>query len=290
MKSRTFLKRAQRRMSSGQFNRAKSDFDKAIELDGGLAKAHLGRAELCCIIDDKEGAAGSYERYLALLREDAEPSVVAEAYLTYGEMLFDLSKEQEALEQFRHSIELIRSGRAYFQVGRTYLYLGTLDEALANFEKGIEVDPGYPGSYFGKSGVYEMREQRTELRASYEELLQLDPGNVLAHYFVADLCRRLGDNEAALAHYDAAAGDSEPRRAFPIALIDPLQAKAILYTKMRRHQLAIETYERLWRPVTGGGTPAWMENAMTADGRDEYVRALDNYGLAILAHTRDDDD
>ena len=33
-----------------------------------------------------------------------------------------------------------------------------------------------------------------------------------------------------------------------------------------------------------------MENAMTADGRDEYVRALDNYGLAILAHTRDDDD
>ena len=156
-------------------------------------------------------------------------------------------------------------------MGRTYLYLGTLDEALANFEKGIEVDPGYPGSYFGKSGVYEMREQRTELRASYEELLQLDPGNVLAHYFVADTCRRLGDNEAALAHYDAAAGDSEPRRAFPIALIDPLQAKAILYTKMRRHQLAIETYERLLRPVSGG-TPAWMENAMTADGRDEYVR------------------
>ena len=222
------------------------------------------------------------------MREDVEPSVVAEAYLTYGELLFDLSREQEALEQFRHSIELRPSARAYFQVGRAYIYLGALDEALANFEKGIEVDPGYPGSYFGKSGVYEMREQRIELRASYEELLQLDLGNVLAHYFTADTCRRLGDNEAALAHYDAAAGDSEPRRAFPIALIDPLQAKAILYTTMRRHQLAIDTYERLWRPVTGG-TPAWMENAMTADGRDEYVRALDNYGLAILAHTRDDD-
>ena len=236
----------------------------------------------------RKGPSGA-TRYLALVREDVEPSVVAEACLTYGELLFDLSREQEALEQFTRSIELRPSGRAYFQVGRAYLYLGTLDEALANFEKGIEVDPGYPGSYFGKSGVYEMREQRTELRASYEELLQLDPGNVLAHYFVADLCRRLGDNKAALAHYDAAAGDSEPRRAFPIALIDPLQAKAILYTKMRRHQLAIDTYERLWRPVTGG-TPAWMANAMTADGRDEYVRALDNYGLAILAHTRDDDD
>ena len=288
MKSRTFLKRAQRRMSSGQYKRSLSDFDQAIALDAGSARAHFGRAELCCIIDDKEEAAGSYERYLALLREDAEPSVVAEAYLTYGEMLLDLSREQEALEQFRHSIELIPSGRACFLAGRTYLYLGTLDEALANFEKGIEVDPGYPGSYFGKSGVYEMREQRIELRGSYEELLQRDPGNVLAHYFAADTCRRLGDNEAALAHYDAAAGDSEPRRAFPIALIDPLQAKAILYTKMRRHQLAIDTYERLWRPVTGG-TPAWMANAMTADGRDEYVRALDNYGLAILAHTRDDD-
>ena len=289
MKSRTFLKRAQRRMSAGQYKRSLSDFDSAIELDGGLAKAHLGRAELCCIIDDKEGAAGSYERYLSLLREDAEPSVVAEAYLTYGEMLFDMSREQEALEQFRHSIELIPSGRAYFLAGRTYLYLGTLDKALANFEKGIEVDPGYPGSYFGKSGVYEMREQRIELRGSYEELLHRDPGNVIAHYFVADLCRRLGDNEAALAHYDAAAGDSEPRRAFPIALIDPLQAKIFLFTKMRRYKAAIETYERLLRPVTGG-TPAWMANAMTADGRDEYVRALDNYGLAILAHTRDDDD
>ena len=289
MKSRTFLKRAQRRMSSGQYKRSLSDFDQAIALDAGSARAHFGRAELCCIIDDKEEAAGSYERYLALLREDAEPSVVAEAYLTYGELLLDLSREQEALEQFRHSIELIPSGRACFLAGRTYLYLGTLDEALANFEKGIEVYPGYPGSYFGKSGVYEIREQRTELRASYEELLQLDPGNVLAHYFVADLCWRLGDNEAALAHYDAAADDSEPRRAFPIALIDPLQAKAILYTKMRKHQLAIDTYERLWRPVTGG-TPAWMENAMTADGRDEYTRALEDYGLAILAHTRDDDD
>ena len=289
MSARTFLKRAQRRMSSRQYKRSLSDFNSAIELDGGLAKAHLGRAELCCIINDKEGAVRSYERYLSLLREDAEPSVVAEAYLTYGELLFDLSREQEALEQFTCSIELKSSGRAYFLVGRTYLHLGTLDEALANFEKGIEVDPGYLGSYFGKSGVYEMREQRTELRASYEELLQLDPGNVLAHYFVADTCRRLGDNEAALAHYDAAAGDSEPRRAFPIALIDPLQAKVYLYTKMRRYKAVLETYERLLRPVTGG-TPAWMENAMTADGRDEYVRALDNYGLAILAHTRDDDD
>ena len=289
MSARTFLKRAQRRMSSGQYKRSLGDFDKAIALDAGSARAHLGRAELCCIIDDKEGAVRSYERYLALVREDVEPSVVAEACLTYGELLLDLSREQEALEQLRRSIELRPSARAYFQVGRAYIYLGALDKALANFEKAIEVDPGYPGSYFGMSGVYEMREQRTELRASYEELLQLDLGNVLAHYFTADTCRRLGDNEAALAHYDAAAGDSEPRRAFPIALIDPLQAKAILYTKMRRHQLAIDTYERLWRPVTGG-TPAWMENAMTADGRDEYVRALDNYGLAILAHTRDDDD
>ena len=289
MSARTFLKRAQRRMSSGQYKRSLGDFDKAIELDAGSARAHLGRAELCCIIDDKEGAVRSYERYLALVREDVEPSVVAEACLTYGELLFDLSREQEALEQFTRSVELRPSARAYFQVGRAYIYLGALDKALANFEKAIEVDPGYPGSYFGMSGVYEMREQRTELRASYEELLQLDLGNVLAHYFTADTCRRLGDNEAALAHYDAAAGDSEPRRAFPIALIDPLQAKAILYTKMRRHQLAIDTYERLWRPVTGG-TPAWMANAMTADGRDEYVRALDNYGLAILAHTRDDDD
>ena len=141
MKSRTFLKRAQRRMSVGQYKRSLGDFDQAIALDAGSASAHLGRSELCCIIDDKEGAAGSYERYLSLLREDAEPSVVAEAYLTYGELLFDLSREQEALEQFTCSIELKPSGRAYFLVGRTYLYLGTLDEALANFEKGIEVDP-----------------------------------------------------------------------------------------------------------------------------------------------------
>ena len=57
---------------------------------------------------------------------------------------------------------------------------------------------------------------------------------------------------------------------------------------MRKYQLAIDTYERLYRPVTGA-TPAWMENAITADGRDVYVRALDDYGLAILAHMRDDD-
>ena len=87
-------------MSSGQYKRSLGDFDSALELDGGLAKAHLGRAELCCIINDKEEAVRSYERYLALVREDAEPSVVAEAYLTYGELLFDLSREQEALEQF----------------------------------------------------------------------------------------------------------------------------------------------------------------------------------------------
>ena len=289
MSARTFLKRAQRRMSSGQYKRSLGDFDSAIELDGRLAKAHLGRAELCCIINDKEGAVRSYERYLALVREDVEPSVVAEACLTYGELLFDLTREQEALEQFTRSIELKPSARAYFQVGRTYLYLGELDKALANFEKGIEVDPGYPGSYFGKSGVYEMREQRTELRTSYEELLQLDPGNVLAHYFAADTCRRLGDNEAALAHYDAAAGDSEARRAIPIPLIDPLQAKINLLTKMRRYDEAIATYARLFSADTRD-TPAWMENAMSADGRDEYTRALDDYGLAILAHTRDDDD
>ena len=66
----------------------------------GPREAHFGRADLCCIIDDKEEAVRSYERYLALVREDVEPSVVAEAYLTYGELLFDLSREQEALEQF----------------------------------------------------------------------------------------------------------------------------------------------------------------------------------------------
>ena len=93
----------------------------------GPREAHLGRAELCCIIDDKEGAVRSYERYLALVREDAEPSVVAEACLTYGELLFDLSREQEALEQLTtfHRTQAVRLVPT-FMVGRAYIYLGDI--------------------------------------------------------------------------------------------------------------------------------------------------------------------
>ncbi len=88
-----------------------------------------------------------------------------------------------------------------FNRGQVYAGLGRLDDALADYDTVIELDPNYPEYYFDRAGLYRRLERFEQALADYDRAAQLSPPFPEVYYNRADLLLELGDVDGALAGY-----------------------------------------------------------------------------------------
>ena len=93
-----------------------------------------------------------------------------------GYIAFKNGRTEEALENFR---QLLRHAPATWDVdamedclGNALLEIGRLDEAVAEYERILQLNPNYPLAAFYLAQAYERKGQTNEARASYERFLQ----------------------------------------------------------------------------------------------------------------------
>lgn len=67
----------------------------------------------------------------------------------------------EAIRLYKESIALYPTADAYTYMGWAYSFLGRLNEAIAQCETAIEIDPEF-GNPYNDIGVYLMQQQRTD--------------------------------------------------------------------------------------------------------------------------------
>jgi tetratricopeptide (TPR) repeat protein/predicted Ser/Thr protein kinase len=103
---------------------------------------------------------------------------------------------------------------AHVYLARRYVQQGNVDEAIAEYEAAIDLDPGFVEAYvdLGNLMVREGDFQRgLEL---FEEALDIEPGHVKAHLSMGDAYLQMGDYDPAAYHYQMVV-DLDPEAAGP---------------------------------------------------------------------------
>lgn len=118
--------------------------ESALKIDRelGAAYASIGLSQVRQ--QDAGAAAEAFQRAIKLAPNDAT------AYHWYGDMLLTRSAQpEEALPLLRRARELDPlSPIVNVTLGEVLETVGEFDEALAQYQKAIEIEPDYPGAYF----------------------------------------------------------------------------------------------------------------------------------------------
>ncbi len=124
--------------------------EKALELDRDLAEAH---ASLGLVLDEQWDLAGAEKE---LKRAIALKPNYATAYHWYSTLLDNMGRHEEALEFEKRALKLDPYSSAFSQgIGIKLLLAGRTREAIAQFEKTEEIDPGFANVHFWKAWAHE---------------------------------------------------------------------------------------------------------------------------------------
>jgi tetratricopeptide (TPR) repeat protein len=145
------LFKAMHMVEVGRRAEARSEIDAAIQLSPRYHEAYRLRGRERIDIGDTPGAIADYTRSLEL-----EPSNT-NAYLNRAVAFLHAGDVQRSLADFAEAIRRRppNLAEAYASRGGLYALYNAPLEALADFEKAIELDPGLPVPYFNKALIHE---------------------------------------------------------------------------------------------------------------------------------------
>jgi tetratricopeptide (TPR) repeat protein len=143
------------------------------------------------------------------------PQLLPSPFTNRGIALMMLGRDDEALADFRHAIDLHRAyplqwgGPAdlasdYCGLGQVYHHKGDDILALEAYDTAIRSNPGDPNGYVGRGQALAALGRGEEAVASYDQALRLDPNHARAYGFRGSAQERSGRVDAALADFATA--------------------------------------------------------------------------------------
>lgn len=233
MELRATLIEANKEKMIGEPERAQQAFERALEIDPGVASAHY---EVARILKEKEERSDALERAKKAVELDAENTwykkLLADLYMEYGSYDEAASVFKEIRENddgeiemaFRHADALVRAGRyeeaisiydeletrmglrpkVVLQKQRLYHRIDEVEKAVEEMDKLISAYPGEPEYYGIKAELLQEMDESEQALETYEELLEIDPENGMAHLSLSRFHREQGDEEKALDHLEEA--------------------------------------------------------------------------------------
>jgi len=145
--------------------------------------------------------------YLSCLIADAqlpEPALVA-ALTARGEGYRRADRGDEALADFSRAIELDPGPvRALISRAETYRLTRQCDHALADFSRAIELDPRSPGATVSRGETYYLMERYDEALDDFSRAIEISPGWAWAVIDRGETYRVMGRYDDALADFNRA--------------------------------------------------------------------------------------
>src|SRR5262245_8139692 len=194
-----------------RWDEALASFDKAIALRPDYAVAHNNRGTILFELGRPKEAIASYDMAIQLKGD------LAGAYSNRGAVFYELKRLNDALADFDTVIRLRKdhkaalhnraqagnektfqqeTAQAYCNRGNVLHKMGRLDEAIADYNKAIELNPNECSFYLSKSWTFERLKE---------------PG--LALDILREAERRFGDNEEVRFNLSRLADDPTPTSA-----------------------------------------------------------------------------
>ncbi len=156
-----------------------------VHADFGLLQDLLGREDL---------ARQSYEKGFAL------DATCPAARMNLASMLIEDGEYEEAAVHFRKAIEGKPSAEAHSGLGYALNQLGRLDEAAAEHEKAVALDPAAAEVHRNRALTQARLRKYEEAIASYRRAIAIEP-RVSTYYSLAGVLRAAGRPDEAQAEY-----------------------------------------------------------------------------------------
>jgi tetratricopeptide (TPR) repeat protein len=127
------------------------------------------------------------------------------AFNAWGSVLADLGRLDEAIAKYQRAIELEPMGAyPYVNWGNALQQEGKLDEAIEKYQKAIALDPKFVSPYVNWGNVLDERGKLDEATAKYRKAIEIDPKSDLPYYNWGLALQRRGKLDEALAKYQKA--------------------------------------------------------------------------------------
>ncbi|OHB76820.1 MAG: hypothetical protein A2Z25_04050 [Planctomycetes bacterium RBG_16_55_9] len=191
--------------------------------------------------DDEYEGQGSHWKFTEgnmLVREDKAIHIleanelIGEIYFCRGTIHYVSGRGAEAIANYDRAIELSpQCARAYNNRGGAYLILSDHAQAICDFNKAIELAPTYVSAYHNRANAYLDSEQYAEAIADYTKAIELNPGFAKAYF-------GRGFAHLALEHYDKAIGDYTQAIALDPAYARAYYTRAIGYAHLAENEKA----------------------------------------------------
>jgi len=170
------------------------------------------RADLLFTLAGLYWAKREYEKSIKLCQRALELAELLEnipfqarCHNGLGNVYGALGRYEEALAAYQRAIDLDpKLANPHNGLGTVYYSLGSYEEALAAYQRAIDLDPKSAYAHNGLGNVYRDLGRHDEALAAYRRAIELDPKYALPHNGLGNVYRDLGRYEEALAAYQRA--------------------------------------------------------------------------------------
>ncbi|WP_443053625.1 tetratricopeptide repeat protein [Streptomyces sp. NBC_00285] len=181
----------------GALQEALREYDRAIALDDGFARAYRGRSYVRGEAGDYEAALGDLDRALALAPDHAS------AHSVRGEYHRVLNHVDEALGDLDKGIELDPTHHfAWASRGAVHLARGQLDAAQADLDRSLDLNPDYTWALVRRARVWRGLGDPARQLADLDRAVTLQPDWPWGRCERGDALRNAGRVEESLRDYD----------------------------------------------------------------------------------------
>jgi adenylate cyclase len=144
---------------------------KALAMDDSIPMAHCMLSNFYLTKREYDKAIAEGERAVAL-----DPSG-SSAYSQYASALLFACRPEEAIPLFQKAIRLNPNAAAmtFVNLGHAFRNAGRFEEAVSAYKKGLQRAPDYIIAHIGLVITYSSMGREEEARAEAEEVLRIDP-------------------------------------------------------------------------------------------------------------------
>ena len=263
-----YISRGLAYMAQDKFDPALSDYNKALELDPYNENAYIARGNAYQNKGLYDQAISDYNRAIEINHSSEG------AYINRGTSYSNKGDYDQAISDYNRAIEINHNSEdAYINRGNSYNRKGNSEQAILSYNSAITINPNNDKTYYNRGVVYE-KQEKTELAIEdYSKAIEINSRNLRAYLSRGFLNLKIKEFDKALSDFNKAI-EIDPKNS------ETYSGRGNVYKDKGDINHAISDYNRAIEIDPNNGA-AYYNRGNSLHSKGELERALSDYNKAL---------